>query len=85
MSNVKMSVHEARLIRELKKNCSYRRLAEIYYSPRDHLYGIQMAGEDLCVMACAALGIDRNISYPSGMQVFDEDNRSYIGSFWWWE
>jgi len=79
---------EARLIREIKRGCTYRRLAEIYY-PIDHNgHGNQLYGEDLCKEACGALGINWAFSGfppPPLTPEFDAVNKSRIGDFYWWE
>lgn len=82
-----MTVNLARLIREVKRGCTFRRLAEIYY-PREHeLYGIQMAGEDLCKQALKVLypGIDVYTSVLRTHFRFKEENMSRLGDFYWWE
>jgi hypothetical protein len=88
--NEKMTEGEARLIREIKKNCTYRRLAEIYFPKDNPTHGMQFAGEDLCREALVIL-------YPTeeiwGMMApeekfgesFKSENQSYIGDFYWWE
>jgi hypothetical protein len=85
-----MTAHEARLIRELKKRCTYRRLAEIFYAEGELGYGVQGYGEDLCkealevlyprkgeaIWATSACGEDAR---------FGIENKSAIGDFFWWE
>lgn len=81
-----MDIRTARLIREIKRRCTYRRLAEIYYEPNENEYGNQIFGTDLCYEACAALGIDWMKPYMIGKdQDFDKENVSYLGNFYWWE
>lgn len=84
-----MTIHEARMIRELKKRCTMRRLAEIYYPETQDAHGVYGYGEDLVKEALETL-------YP-GMKLwgesvrpdhgakFREDNLSYLGGFYWWE
>lgn len=82
-----MNLREARLIREIKKRCTYRRLAEIYYTPTEDLSGLQFAGEDLCEEAFSVLYPNRNrheVEYGKDPE-FDEENKSYLGDFYWWE
>lgn len=82
-----MTINEARLIREMKKRCTYRRLAEIYY-PEDHdEHGLQMSGQDLCFEAFQTLYPE--LDHPfllSDEEVPDiDENKSVIGDFFWWE
>ena len=82
-----MSIHEARLIREIKKGCTYRRVAEIYYGPGR---GNQMDGDELCYEAFKVLYPKLKwhpfkFRYGKQAKKFDEDNKSYIGDFYWWE
>jgi hypothetical protein len=80
-----MTINEARLIRELKKRCTYRALAEIYYSKDDLEYGNQLYGEDLCKEALEILyPMTLTIKYKKTKK-FQRDNKSYIGDFYWWE
>jgi len=84
---MEFTIEEAKLIREIKKGCSFRRLAEIYY-PADHpLHGNQIAGTDLCEAALKALGIDRNdprFQNPPASREDENCSRIYR-PFWWWE
>lgn len=85
-----MNINEARLIREIKKGCTYRRLAEIYYLEHDVLHGKQFSGEDLCKQALNTLypNVDLwGMEYPEKRfgKNFKEDNLSYFGNFYWWE
>lgn len=57
----KMTIHEARLIRQIKSNglVTWRALAEMYYTPDQvGYYGDQMAGRDLCQEAAQLLQIE---------------------------
>lgn len=40
---------DAIIFREIKKRCTYRRIAEIYLSEKDPVYGHQWVGEMLCL------------------------------------
>jgi len=82
-----MTIHEARLIREIKKGCTYRRLAEIYY-PEDHVrHGNQGYGKDLCKSALDVLypGEHLWVDCSDKNSKFGIDNKSKIGDFFWWE
>ena len=77
-----MTINEARLIREIKKRCTYRRLAEIH--------GSGECGDDLCFEAFKLLypKLKRHpfqFRYGKQAKKFDEDNKSLIGDFYWWE
>lgn len=86
-----MSINEARLIKHIKKGCTYRRLAEIYYTKENELHGMQWSGQDLCREACDVLGINwRNP--PKGNKEFDEENQSRLSKglpeadfFYWFD
>lgn len=86
-----MDIHTARLIRELKKGCTYRRIAEIYFSPQDPGYGNQGFGDELCFQAFKILypEISKHpleISYEENTdKQFNEENKSRLGNFYWWE
>lgn len=85
-----MKLSEARLIREIKRKCTYQYLAEVYYSKSDPSHGVQSAGEDLCKEALKKL-------YPTEFDTlwvglhrrstkeFYKDNKSLVGDFYWWE
>lgn len=87
-----MTLHEARLIREIKRNCTYRYLAEVYYPLQDKRHGIQAYGEDLCIAAFQKL-YPRHHPYKLttkqliklGSKMFRLENKSKIGNFYWWE
>lgn len=84
-----MTINEARLIREIKKRCTYRRLAEIYYSPFERGYGNQGYGEDLCKEALKIL-YPRNKIWSGKSKLLSNKaflyiNLSYLGEFFWWE
>lgn len=83
-----MTIHEALLIREIKKRTTYRRLAEVYY-PVDHDgHGNQGYGEDLCREALDIIYPNRDIWRSKDKDQsaqFGLDNKSYIGEFYWWE
>lgn len=83
-----MTINEARLIRELKKRCTYRRLAEIYYPSGVNGHGNQMYGRDLCIEALQVLYPNRDV-WKDGPEPADidfyEDNRSYLGDFYWYD
>lgn len=80
-----MTLEVAEWVRELKRTCTYRYLAEQFY-PADHWgHGNQLAGMDLCSEACKVLGINPNY-WPFGVYPeFDKKNKSHIGDFYWWE
>ena len=84
-----MLLNEARLIRELKRGCTYRRLAEIYYPEDADGHGSQGWGEELCFEAFAVLYPDLGHPFkiePEKMsEEFNSDNKSYVGDFYWWE
>lgn len=85
-----MTKREARLIRALKKRATYRGLTEVYYSPNEVGYGSQSYGEDLCVKAFKVLYPHRHkhpfeYEYGKESESFDEENKSAIGDFYWWE
>lgn len=82
-----MTINEARLIREIKKGCTYRRLAEIYYSPSQDGHGIQGYGEDLCKTALKILYPKYDVwkKGPPKSARFGLENKSDIGDFYWWE
>ncbi len=87
-----MTYEEALELREIKRGCTFRRLAELYY-PKDHeLHGRQYAGVDLCMEALRALNIEFNGTITIYVPVekysspkFDAENKSYLGDFYWWE
>lgn len=86
-----MTINEARLIRAIKRRATYRALAEIYY-PKDHPgHGNQLFGEDLCREALDALYpghlVPSNSLKENGVPTkeFDEENKSFVGDFYWWE
>jgi hypothetical protein len=83
-----MTLTEARLLREVKKGCTYRRLAEIFY-PADHPgHGNQGYGEDLCKEALEVLYPGKNLWQTGGREesaTFALDNTSRFGAFYWWE
>ncbi len=90
-----MSINEALLIRELKKRCTYRRLAEVYYPVKDKRNGVQSYGEDLCKDAFSTIYPIQNMYDVKPVETlkqfkkyttFVSDNISYVGvGFWWWE
>ena len=80
-----MTINEARMIREIKRRCTYRRLAEIYYPEKSNGHGNQMFGQDLCREACDTLGIDWQRPYDARRKKFNAVNQSYLGKFYWWE
>lgn len=85
-----MTINEARLIREIKKGCTYRRLAEIYYTQDDPAYGNQGYGEDLCKEALSILYPDKSGLFSVGVNEkedakFGIENKSRVGDFFWWE
>lgn len=84
-----MTLYEARLIRELKKGCTYRRLAEIYYPETSPYHGNQGFGQDLCVAAFSvlypAMGMAFNVNFADQSEEFRDQNRSRIGNYAWWE
>jgi hypothetical protein len=87
-----MTIHEARLIREIKKRCTYRRLAEIYYPVNDLGHGNQGYGEDLCIEAFKVLYPDLQHPFSLNLQQikdlgdkFQEDNEFYGAEYFWWE
>lgn len=85
-----MTLNEARMIREIKKGCTYRRLAEIYYPPEHQYHGIQGCGEDLCREALTVLYPNDDVwmmfcpEEKLGSQ-FDIDNLSRCFLGYWWE
>lgn len=56
-----MKIEGAQKIKELKKYCTYRRLAEIIYPENDPLHGNQGAGEELCREALKVLYPDDDV------------------------
>lgn len=85
-----MTIHEARLIREFKKRCTYRRLAEIYYPEDENGHGNQGFGEDLCKEALEVLypnkeWISLMVDSSDKGYKFGQENKSYLGDFMWWE
>lgn len=89
-----MTIHEARLIREVKKRCTYRRLAEVFYPEGEISHGVQLEGQDLCIQALEILYPGENIwsqGIPEKLKNlnFEEDNRSWFGGriadYYWWE
>jgi hypothetical protein len=56
-----MTPEEALNIRELKKTCTYRALAEIMYPESDRLHGNQTAGSELCKEALKVLYPDYDV------------------------
>lgn len=87
-----MTINEARLIREIKKRCTYRRLAEIYYPEDDPGHSNQGYGEDLCKEALETLYPDKNywcsppkFTEPYECLYFNEENFSKINDHYWWE
>lgn len=85
-----MTLAEARMIRHIKKRATYRGLAEIYY-PKSHPgHGNQGYGDELCFEAFKILypKLKRHpfqFRYGKQAKKFDEENRSCIGDFYWWE
>lgn len=91
-----MTINEARLIREVKRRCTYRRLAEIYYPETETgFHGMQMEGQDLCKEALKVLYPSHDIwqkGVPQELNEhykFDAENRSWFGGriadYYWWE
>lgn len=88
-----MTVDDANKVRNFKRLCTYRKLAELWYDPNHPLHGNQLAGQDLCRDACEALGIDWMRSYEFGQDPeFDELNKSHFPgklgtgeNYYWWE
>lgn len=84
-----MTINEARLIRELKRRCSYRRLAAAYYPEEHDGHGNEGWGEELCFEAFMTLYPD--LGHPFELKPenvddrFNKENKSYIGDFYWWE
>lgn len=84
-----MTIYEARLIREVKRRCTYRYLAEVYYCSGDVAYGIQMEGYDLCIEAFKILYPKK--PHPCKLikkrfsKKFIQENKSKVGDFYWWE
>lgn len=57
---LKLTIHEARLIRQIKAltNITWRALAEVYYTPDQvGYYGDQCSGHELCLYTAELLGI----------------------------
>jgi hypothetical protein len=85
-----MTLNEARLIREVKKGCTYRRLTEIYYPELHDGHGNQGWGDELCFEAFKVLYPHLEV-HPFTIEpgrygdCFDMDNKSRIGEFYWWE
>jgi len=85
-----MTINEARLIREIKKGCTYRRLAEIYYPKDDIGHGHQICGQDLCREALRALYPNDDVwmmDYPEQKfgKSFELENLSRVCPGYWWE
>ena len=81
-----MTLNEARLIREIKKRSTYRRLAEIYYPENHDGHDNQGYGEDLCKEAFTVLYPNKNMHAVNDENaVFGLENKSAIGDFYWWE
>lgn len=84
-----MTINEARLIREIKKSCTYRYLAEVYYPKDVRGHGNQLFGQDLCREALEILYPNQNktSSVMGESEEFDKDNLvdSFSRDFYWWE
>lgn len=84
-----MTLAEARMIRALKRRCTYRYLAEVFYPPEDPGHGNQGYGEDLCKEALEVLYPGESVSLwmnegKPGEQ-FELENKSHCGEYFWWE
>ena len=89
---VTMQINEARLIRHIKRGCTFRKLAEIYYEKNDPRSGNQLCGVELCQDALTALGIENGGLVTIGVDIpqykskqFDKENLSYGSNYYWWE
>ena len=88
-----MTLNEARLIREIKKRCTYRYLASIYYSKDEIGHGNQGWGEELCRKALKVLYPDDNIWMMDKPEEkfgkeWREENLSKFSKnadYYWWE
>lgn len=80
-----MTINEARLIREIKKWCTYRYLAEVYYPDTDWEHGVQCAGEDLCKEALAILYPGRNIWALGALKSIKFSKANKVDDHFWWE
>jgi hypothetical protein len=85
-----MTKSEARMIRFIKRRATYRALAEIYYEPKHPYYGNQLFGSDLCLEAFKVLyprykKHPFQIPYEKFTKKFNEENKSLVGDFYWWE
>ena len=73
-----MNKRTARLIRELKRGCSYRRLAEIYYPKYHDGHGNQGFGDELCFKAFKVLFEMSHSKYKQLLSVeFVKENCSF--------
>lgn len=85
-----MTINMARTIREVKKGCTYRRLAEIFW-PEDHEYhDSQGMGEELCRKALKLLYPNDDVwmmDFPEEKfgPLWEKENKSHYGDFFWWE
>lgn len=87
-----MTREEAEKIRERKKRCTYRALSEWYRPDDDPAKGMQFDGQDLCMEACEALGIDPSKHVFGEDPEFDKINKSEFGGgalgptdYYWWD
>jgi len=72
----KMTIHEARMIRELRRGHTWRALAHVYY-PKGHPgHGNQLYGNDLTREAAKILGMS-----PQDL----DEGKGSKGEFSWWE
>lgn len=76
-----ITLREARHIRDVKKGCTYRALAEYVLSEDEGCYGHQWAGEMICNMALKKLYPEHDIKwmdYPGAKfgDSFDRENLS---------
>lgn len=88
MSERQLTLNEARMIREIKKRATYRRLAEVFYPEGVYGHGNQGFGEDLCKAALAVLYPALDVWASMGQSLNDRDaieNKSDVGNFFWWE
>jgi hypothetical protein len=85
-----MTLWEAKQVRELKKGCTYRFLAEACLPEKHELSGNQGIGESLCREALKLLYPNDDVwmmykPKEKFGQSFYNENKSHFGEFYWWE
>lgn len=83
-----MTKEDALKIRDLKKGCTYRRLAAQWYPINDPRHGDWYEGRELCRKAFAVLYPEKSllkIQYGEEGEAFDSENKSHFGDHYWFD